>query len=173
MDFKEKIRNIPDFPKKGIVYFDITTLLKDKDALRESVKQLAERYKDKKVDLVVGTESRGFIFGAALALELGAGFVPARKPGKLPAATIKREYELEYGKDAVEIHKDAIQQGQNVVIVDDLVATGGTIKATAELVKELGGNIIELAFLIELSFLNPRKKLDGYNIYSLIQYNSE
>ena len=173
MDLKNKIRNIPDFPKKGVVFRDITTLLKDKNALSESIQKLAERYRNKKIDLVVGTESRGFIFGTALALALDAGFVPVRKPGKLPAPTLKKEYELEYGKDAVEIHKDAIKPGQNVLIVDDLIATGGTIKATAELVNELGGNIIELAFLIELSFLNPRKKLDDYNIYSLIQYNSE
>lgn len=173
MDIKDKIRNVPDFPKKGIVFRDITTLLKDKEALRYVIKKLANKYLDKKIDLVVGTESRGFIFGSLLAYELGVGFIPVRKKGKLPAEVVSEEYDLEYGKDCIEMHKDAIKPGQKILLVDDLVATGGTIKATAELVKQLGGDIIGMAFLIELSFLNPRKKLEGYDIFSLIKYDSE
>ncbi|MFC2154020.1 adenine phosphoribosyltransferase [Candidatus Altiarchaeota archaeon] len=173
MDLKEKIRSISDFPKEGIVFRDITTLLKDSDALRESIKQMAELYRDKEIDLIAAAESRGFIFGTALAVELGVGFVPVRKPGKLPAETLHYEYELEYGKDALEIHRDAINKGDKVLLVDDLLATGGTIAATAEMVEQLGGEVIGMCFLIELSFLGGRSKLKDYDIQSLIDYDSE
>lgn len=170
MDLKEKIRIVPDFPKKGIMFRDITTLLKDKDAFKEAVLKIADKYKDKKIDKVVAAESRGFIFGAALAYELNVGFVPVRKPGKLPAETLKEEYELEYGTDALEIHLDAISKGENVLIVDDLIATGGTIKAVARMVEKLGGKIIGMAFLIDLASLHGDI---GYDLFSLIQYDSE
>lgn len=173
MDLLSKIRSVPDFPKKGIVFRDITTLLKDKDALAYAVDQLYERYKDKKISKVVGIESRGFIIGATLAYRLGCGFVPIRKPGKLPAEKVREEYQLEYGSDAMEIHSDALSPGERVLIHDDLLATGGTIEAACKLVEKLGGEIVGLSFLIELSFLHPRKKLGGYEIYSLVNYNSE
>jgi len=173
INLKEKIRNVPDFPKKGIVFRDITTLLKDAHALRYAVAKMKEKYAGKKIDLIVGPESRGFIFGAILAHELGIGFVPIRKPGKLPAKTEAHEYELEYGKDKIEIHCDAIKKGDNVLIVDDLLATGGTSEAAAKLVEKLGGKIAGFCFLIELGFLKGREKLKGYDIYSLIDYESE
>src|SRR5246127_5947053 len=154
---KKLIREVPDFPKKGILFYDITTLLKDKSGYAALIDQLAEHYIGKQVDLILGMEARGFIFGPALAYRLNAGFVPVRKPGKLPAATVKVEYELEYGSNALEVHKDAVQKGQRVLIVDDLLATGGTAEATARLTKSLGGEIAGLAFVVELDFLNGRE----------------
>lgn len=167
------IRSVPDFPKKGIIFRDITTLLKDKDMYRLYVDILYERYKNHRIDKIVGVESRGFIGGGALAYRLGAGFVPIRKPGKLPAEKIRKEYQLEYGTDAVEIHRDAIAKGERILLHDDLLATGGTIEAACKLVEQLGGNIIGLSFLIELSFLQPRKRLSQYDIFSLVSYESE
>ncbi|MBA4311345.1 MAG: adenine phosphoribosyltransferase [Chlorobiaceae bacterium] len=172
-NLRQTVRNIPDFPKKGIVFRDITTLLKDKEAFRKSIDILFEKYKTVQIDKVVSVESRGFIFGSVLAYKLNAGFVPVRKPKKLPSATIREEYDLEYGKDILEIHTDAITKGERVLIVDDLLATGGTIDAACRLVERLGGEIIALAFLIELNFLNGRKKVERYPIHSLIQYDSE
>lgn len=170
---KNAIRNVPDFPKKGIGFKDITTLLKNGAAFQKSIDELAERFKDKGVELVVGVESRGFIFGAALAYKWGIGFVSVRKPGKLPAKTLRVEYELEYGTDAIEIHEDAIKPGQKVLIVDDLLATGGTISATAKLVEQLKADIVGFAFLIELDFLNGREKLGAYPVEALVHYDSE
>jgi len=167
------IRNVPDFPKKGIVFRDITTLLKNKEAFHRFIDLMVERYKNERIDKVVGIESRGFIGAAALAYTLGAGFVPIRKPGKLPAGKIRQEYQLEYGTDAVEIHCDAIAKGERVLLHDDLLATGGTILAACKLVEQLGGTIVGLSFLIELSFLQPRKRLSQYDIFSLIMYDSE
>jgi adenine phosphoribosyltransferase len=167
------IRSVPDFPKKGIIFRDITTLLKDKDAYRQYIDIMYERYKGQRIDKVVGIESRGFIGGGALAYRLGAGFVPIRKPGKLPAERIRQEYQLEYGSDAVEIHRDAIANGERILLHDDLLATGGTVEAACKLVEQLGGNIVGLAFLIELAFLHPRKRLSQYNIFSLVSYESE
>jgi adenine phosphoribosyltransferase len=168
--FKKLIRNVPDFPKKGILFYDITTLLKNAQALKEVLNEFSGQYRTQKIDVVVGVESRGFIFAPALAYQLGAGFVPVRKPGKLPAETIKVTYDLEYGTDTLEIHKDAIQKGQRVLVVDDLLATGGTATAVARLVRQLGGELAGLAFLVELDFLNGRKKLEGYNVFSLLRY---
>jgi adenine phosphoribosyltransferase len=173
MDLRSLIRDVPDFPKPGIVFKDITTLTKDPDGLRAAIDAMSERYADSNIDLVVGIESRGFVFGAAVAYKLGVGFVPARKPGKLPAQTVSAEYELEYGTDAIEIHRDAIGSGQRILIVDDLLATGGTAAATAKLVSGLGGDIIGIAFLIDLAFLNGRDKLAGYEVFSLVEYGSE
>lgn len=170
---KSKIRDIPDFPKKGIVFKDITTLLQDKTAFQTSIEMLADHFKNKRIDLVVGAEARGFIFGAALAYCLGAGFVPVRKPGKLPSKVLKHEYALEYGTDALEIHQDAIKKGQRVLVVDDLLATGGTIAAVCAMVEKLGGKIVGIGFLIELAFLQGRKKLGDYEIYSTINYDAE
>ena len=168
IDLRKLIRMVPDFPKPDILFRDITPLLIDPVGLDQAVAQLAEPYRDRQVDLVVGIESRGFIPGAAVARELGAGFVPIRKPGKLPAATVKESYELEYGTDTIEIHKDAITAGQRILMVDDLLATGGTMAAGCRLVRQLSGEIIGVAFLIELSLLNGRAKLSEYEIYSLI-----
>ena len=170
MNFKEKIRVIENFPKEGISFKDITTLIADKDALRASVDRMAEFFKDKKVDLVVGPEARGFIFGVPVAYALGAGFVPVRKPGKLPGEIESVDYDLEYGKDTLQIHKDAIKPGMRVAIVDDLLATGGTISAVAKLVEKLGGEVVGLSFTVELTGLNGRDKLDGYNIDSVVTY---
>lgn len=173
MDLRSLIRDVPDFPKPGIVFKDITTLTKDPEGLRAAVDAIAERYADANIDLIVGIESRGFVFGAAVAYKMGVGFVPARKAGKLPAQTVSAEYELEYGTDALEIHRDAVGAGQRILIVDDLLATGGTAAATAELVGRLGGEVVALAFLIDLAFLRGRDKLAGYDIFSLIEYDSE
>ena len=170
IDLKQMIRSVPDFPKPGINFFDITTLLKEPDGLNATIDALSGPYANARIDSVVGIESRGFILGAAVAQRIGAGFVPVRKPGKLPARTIKEIYELEYGKDAVEIHADAIERGQRVLIVDDVLATGGTAAATTRLVKQLGGELHGLAFLIELTFLNGKSKLGGENVYSVLQY---
>ncbi len=156
-----KFRNIPDFPKPGIIFKDITTVIKDKDAFSAVITYFENKYKDKKVDYIAGMESRGFIFGAALADRLGCGFVVIRKPGKLPYKTISETYELEYGTDSLEIHEDAIEAGKNVVIIDDLLATGGTAQAACKLVNRLGANILGVAFVMELGFLNGRKKLDS------------
>ena len=167
------IRSIPDFPKKGIVFRDITTLLKDKDAFARAIDILAEHYQGSQVDKVVSVESRGYILGAPLAYKLGAGFIPIRKPGKLPAATIRQEYALEYGTDAVEIHKDAITRGERVLVHDDLLATGGTAAAACQLVEKLGGKVVGVSFLIELTFLPGRKRLSPYEVSSLISYDTE
>jgi adenine phosphoribosyltransferase len=167
---KNLIREIPDFPKPGILFYDITTLLKDKLGFATLIDALSEHYIEKEIDLVLGMEARGFIFGPALAYRLNAGFVPVRKPGKLPAATARVEYELEYGSNALEIHKDAIKKNQRVVIVDDLLATGGTAAATVTLAKSLGAEIAGLAFVVELDFLNGREKLKGSEVFSLLHY---
>ena len=171
-DLATYIRTVPDFPKEGIQFKDITTLLKDPHAFQAAVDRMYDRFQPP-VDVIVGIESRGFIFGAALALRYNAGFVPARKPGKLPADVVRETYELEYGTDSLEIHQDAIRPRQKVLIVDDLLATGGTAAATARLVEKLGGEIIGLLFLIELGFLNGRQKLEGYRVEALINYDRE
>jgi len=168
---KKLIREVPDFPKKGILFYDITTLLKDKVGFASLIDAFSEHYLETKVDLVLGMEARGFIFGPALAYRLNAGFVPVRKPGKLPAATARYDYALEYGTNTLEIHKDAIQKGQRVLIVDDLLATGGTAEATAKLAESLGGEIAGLGFVVELDFLNPRAKLKQYYVFSLLHYD--
>jgi len=173
INLKEKIRSVPDFPKKGIMFRDITTLLQDGQALRHSVQEILKHFKGRHIDLVVGAESRGFIFGALIAYELGAGFVPIRKPGKLPHKTIKQEFATEYSLDAFEIHIDSIKKGDKVLIVDDLLATGGTAKAAVDLVERLGGKVAGIAFLVELTFLKGRNKLNGYNVFSLIKYEKE
>ena len=173
IDLLNKIRSVPDFPKKGIVFRDITTLLKDGRAFARVVDLLYEHYQDARVDKVASVESRGFIFGAALAYKLRAGFVPMRKPGKLPAETIREEYALEYGKDSIEVHRDAIVSGERILLLDDLLATGGTMAAACKLVRRLGGTIVGVAFVIELSFLGGRKLLDEKNIYTLLHYDSE
>jgi adenine phosphoribosyltransferase len=169
-DLKKLIREVPDFPKPGILFYDITTLLKDKLGLRQVIDALRDHYRDKKIETVIGIEARGFIFGPALAYALGTGFVPVRKPKKLPAATVSQEYQLEYGFDSLEVHKDAIECGQNVLIVDDVLATGGTACAATKLVEKLGGHVAGVAFVVELLFLNGRKKLEGYDLYSLLKY---
>ena len=165
-----KIREVPDFPKPGILFYDITTLLKDADAFAEAIELMNEPFKDEGIDLVVGMESRGFIFSAPMALHLRAGFVPVRKLGKLPAETISVEYELEYGTNTLEVHRDAIRPGQRVLIVDDLLATGGTVLGTIDLVKQLKGEVVGLSFLVELGFLKGRERLSGYPINSVISY---
>jgi adenine phosphoribosyltransferase len=170
MDFKEKIRVIPDFPQPGIRFKDITTLLKEGPAYRAAIDAMVERLKDKQIDLIVGPEARGFVVGAPLAYALGAGFVPVRKAGKLPWETIETEYSLEYGKDKLAIHRDAIQPGQRVLVADDLLATGGTISATINLVRQLQGDLVGAAFFIELSYLNGREKLQDIDVFSLVQY---
>jgi adenine phosphoribosyltransferase len=169
-ELKGLIRQVPDFPKPGILFYDITTLLKEAAGLRSVIEALAERYRPAPPDLIVGIEARGFIFAPALAYALGTGFVPVRKPNKLPAATERIEYQLEYGADRLEIHRDAIRPGARVLIVDDVLATGGTAAAVARLVEKLGGAVLEIAFVAELSFLGGRRKLDGYQVYSLLQY---
>jgi adenine phosphoribosyltransferase len=169
---KKLIREIPDFPKPGILFYDITTLLKDKLGFATLIDALAEHYIGKDIDLVLGMEARGFIFGPAVAYRLNAGFIPVRKPGKLPAATTKYDYALEYGTNTLEIHRDAVQKGQRVIIVDDLLATGGTAEATAKLAESTGAEICGLGFVVELDFLNPRNKLQGYDIFSLLHYDN-
>jgi adenine phosphoribosyltransferase len=170
MDLKQHIRHVPDFPKAGILFYDITTLLRHPDGLSATIDRLADPYADAAIDLVVGIESRGFILGSPVAQRLGAGFVPIRKPGKLPAACRKETYDLEYGTDALEIHEDAVQVGQRVLIVDDVLATGGTAAAAARLVRRVGGELHGLAFLIELMFLNGQSKLKGEKVHSVLQY---
>ena len=169
-DLKAFIREVPDFPKPGINFYDITTLLQDPHALRMTVDRLVWLSSGKRVDKVVGMESRGFIFGPIVAYNLNAGFVPVRKPGKLPSDTVSESYELEYGSDSLEMHSDAVREGENVLIVDDLIATGGTALATTRLVESVGGKVVGLAFLIELDFLGGRNLLDGYWLESLIRY---
>ena len=171
MDLAATIRSVPNFPIEGIVFYDITTMLKNPVALKESIDRLTSHYQNAGVDMVVGIESRGFIFGIPLAYNLGAGFVLVRKPGKLPAETISESYALEYGTNTLEIHVDAIEKGQKVLIVDDLLATGGTAKATCNLVEKLGGQVVGLAFAIELNFLKGREKLQGFDVFSLLQYD--
>lgn len=173
MELKNYIRTIPDFPKKGIMFRDITTLLKDGKAFKYAVDELYNLCKNKKLTKVVGIESRGFILGAALANKLGIGFVPVRKPGKLPAEKLSETYSLEYGIDSVEIHKDAVESGDLVLMHDDLLATGGTMEAACKLVEKLGAKVVQISFLIELSFLKGREKLKDYEVYSLINYDSE
>lgn len=173
MDLKKVIRDVPDFPKKGIVFKDITTLLKNPDALLFAVDQLFQLSKNKHITKVVGIESRGFILGGILAQKLNAGFVPIRKPNKLPAETISESYQLEYGTDKIEIHKDAIVPGDKVLLHDDLLATGGTMFAAIKLIEQLGGEVAQISFLIELTFLNGRDKLNEYEVHSLISYDSE
>jgi adenine phosphoribosyltransferase len=169
-DLKSLIREVPDFPKPGINFYDITTLLKDPAGWRATIDALKSHYNGTQVDVVVGVEARGFFFAPAIAYALGAGFVPVRKPGKLPAETETVEYALEYGTDRLQMHKDAIRPGQRVLIIDDVLATGGTAAAVAELAEKLGGTVLGLGFLIELDFLNGRRKLDGRDVFSLLHY---
>jgi adenine phosphoribosyltransferase len=169
---KSIIREVPDFPKPGINFYDITTLLKDPEGFRQVIDGLASQFKDEKVDTVIGIEARGFIFAPAMAYQLGAGFVPARKPGKLPSECATVSYDLEYGQDALQMHRDAVGAGHRVVIADDLLATGGTASAVVRLVEQLGGEVVGLAFVVELEFLPGREKLAGYDVRSLIKYQS-
>ena len=170
MDLKEHIRHVPDFPKPGILFYDITTLLQKPDGLKATIDRLSEPYAGQGIDAVIGIESRGFILGAPVAERIGAGFIPIRKPGKLPAKSFRESYALEYGTDALEIHEDAIQKAQRVLIVDDVLATGGTAAAAVGLVKQLGGELHGLAFLIELLFLSGKARLPGERVYSVLQY---
>lgn len=173
MNLKDLIRTVPNFPKEGIMFRDITTLLKSPEGYKQTLDDLVNLSKNKDITKVIGIESRGFIFGGALAEKLGAGFVPVRKPGKLPAATVSESYILEYGTDSIEIHKDAIAPGDKILLHDDLLATGGTMEAACKLVEKLGAEIIQISFLIELSFINGREKLKNYEVHSLINYDSE
>jgi adenine phosphoribosyltransferase len=173
MNLKSKIRTIPHWPIKGVMFRDITTLLQDPEAFKHACDELYNRYKDMKIDVVVGIESRGFIFGAVLAYKLGVGFVPIRKPGKLPHKTTSEEFTKEYGKDKVEIHTDAIKKGDNVLVIDDLIATGGTVSAATKLVEKLGGNVVECAFIIELPELKGREKIKGYKIFTMVEFEGE
>ena len=167
---KSLIREVPDWPRKGILFYDITTLLKDKDGFRELINSFADHYADRKLDLVLGIEARGFIFGPALAYRLGAGFVPVRKPKKLPAATARATYQLEYGTDSLEIHRDAIRAGERVLIVDDLLATGGTAAACVTLARELAAHVVGVGVVVELEFLHGRSKLPDIDVFSLLKY---
>ncbi len=173
LDLRSFIRSIPGFPKEGIVFRDITPLLADGRALKEASALIAEHFRDKKPELVIGAEARGFIFGTAVALELGVGFIPVRKPGKLPARIVQCDYDLEYGTDTLTMHWDAVKPGQKVLLVDDLLATGGTMEACARMVEQLGGEIVGCAFVVELSVLKGRDRLKGYEVFSLIDYESE
>jgi adenine phosphoribosyltransferase len=170
IDLKTRVRDVPDFPKPGVVFKDIMPLLADAEALRDAVDRIAEWAEPRKPDIVLGAEARGYITGGALACRLGCGFVPARKPGKLPWRTVAAKYALEYGFDQLEVHADAIRSGQRVLVHDDVLATGGTAKATVELVEQLGGIVVGVPFIIELAFLNGRERLGGYDVYSLIEY---
>ena len=171
IDLKEKIRNIPDFPAKGIQFKDITTLLKDKKAFKYSIDEITKHCSKYHIDYIAGIEARGFIIGAPVAYQLGIGFLPIRKPEKLPSVVERVSYQLEYGENILEIHKDAINNGDKVMVVDDLLATGGTTAAVFELIEKLGGKVIGASFIIELEFLNPREKLEGYDVFSLVQYD--
>jgi len=171
VDLKNSIRIIEDFPKSGISFKDITTLLQDHNALKYTIDGMVAYLEDKKIDVIVGPEARGFLFGVPVAYALGAGFVPVRKPGKLPYDTMEVEYDLEYGSDKLEIHKDAIKPGQKVAIVDDLLATGGTVAAVTKLIEQMGGEVVSLIFVIELTELNGKDKLKGYDIISLVKYD--
>jgi len=170
VDLKEKIRDIPDFPKEGILFRDITTLLKDSESLNFVVEELFKRYQDKDIDFIAGIESRGFLFGTVLAHRINKGFVPIRKPGKLPAETVSAEYSLEYGTDRIEMHVDAVKEGDRVLLIDDLLATGGTMEAACSLIESVGAKVVECSFLIELAFLNGRDKLKGHDVYSMVTY---
>jgi adenine phosphoribosyltransferase len=169
---KSKIRSVPDFPKAGILFYDITTLLRDREGFRMTIEALAQPFAGRNIDLVVGVESRGFILGGAVADQLGAGFAPVRKKGKLPSKTVQETYDLEYGTDCLEIHADAVERGQRVLIVDDVLATGGTAAATTALVRKLGGDVQSLAFLVELEFLNGRSKVPTETVYSVLKYSA-
>ncbi len=169
-EVKKAIRTVPDFPRKGVMFRDITTLVKNYEVFRYTIKKLASFFVDDEIDIVVGIESRGFIIGAPLALELSAGFVPVRKPGKLPYETVRKEYHTEYSKDIVEMHVDAVRAGDRVLMVDDLVATGGTMKAAIELVEELGGEVVGVAFVVDLPDLHGREKLEGYRVVNLVEF---
>ena len=173
MDLKDYIRNVKDFPKEGILFRDITTLLKNPESFNYTLEKLLEFTKDIIVDKVVGIESRGFIFGSLMANRLNCGFIPVRKPGKLPAEKESISYSLEYGEDTLEIHKDAIQKGDKVIIHDDLLATGGTMSAVCKLIEKLGGEVVQLSFIVELSFLNGRSKLSNYDVRSIVVYENE
>lgn len=170
MDLEKFIRDVPDFPKPGILFKDITTLLQDGDAFRHAMNRMMKKYLDEEIDKIVGVEARGFVFAGVMAYKLGCGFVPARKPGKLPYRSRREEYTLEYGTNALEIHEDGIQPGDRVLVVDDLLATGGTALAAARLVEKLGGKVVGIEFLVELGFLHGREKLSGYLVHSLITY---
>ena len=170
LDLASKIRDVPDFPQEGILFKDVMPLIADPEYFAESIRRLAEWARPREPDLILGAEARGFIFGGALAYELGAGFIAARKPGKLPWETVEATYALEYGTDSLEVHRDAVTPGARVVVLDDVLATGGTAKAKCELVEQLGGTVAGAAFLIELTFLNGRERLNGYDVHSLIQY---
>ncbi len=170
MDLKSYVRDIPDWPKQGVVFKDITPLLGNKDSFKYAIDSIANHYKGKQIDMILGAEARGFILASALAYKMGCGFVPARKPGKLPYNTLSAEYDLEYGTDTLEMHEDAIKPNDRVLVVDDLIATGCTAAAKVKLVEQLGGKVVGIAFLIELAFLNGRDKLNNYDIYSLIKY---
>jgi adenine phosphoribosyltransferase len=169
---KSKIRSVPDFPKAGILFYDITTLLRDREGFKSTIESLVKPFEGKNIELVVGVESRGFILGGAVADRLGTGFAPVRKKGKLPSNTVRETYDLEYGTDCLEIHSDAVEPGQRVLIIDDVLATGGTAAATTALVRKLGGQVQSLAFLVELEFLNGRRKLGSESIYSVVKYSS-
>ena len=170
MDLKKYIKDIPDFPEPGVLFRDVTPLLADKDAYQESIRLLSDFAKEKKVDLVVGPEARGFLFGCPVALALNCGFVPVRKPGKLPREVVSQSYDLEYGSNEIQMHSDSIQPGQNVLIVDDLLATGGTVDAAVSLIEKMGGNVVGIAFLIELEALKGRELLKYYDVYSVLKY---
>ncbi|HJA52227.1 MAG TPA: adenine phosphoribosyltransferase [Candidatus Massiliomicrobiota merdigallinarum] len=170
MDLKKYIKDIPDFPEPGVLFRDVTPLLADKDAYQESIRLLSDFAKEKKVDLVVGPEARGFLFGCPVALALNCGFVPIRKPGKLPREVVSQSYDLEYGSNEIQMHSDSIQPGQNVLIVDDLLATGGTVDAAVSLIEKMGGNVVGIAFLIELEALKGRELLKDYDVYSVLKY---
>ncbi len=173
MDLKQTIRSIPGWPIEGVIFRDITTLMQDKDAYRQACDLMFERYKDLKIDKIVGIDARGFVFGAVLAYKLGIGFVPVRKKGKLPWKTIQETYSLEYGTDTLEVHEDAIEKGEKIVIVDDLIATGGTVGATVKLMEKLGAQIIECAFVVELPDLKGREQIKGYKVFSLTEFEGE
>ena len=170
MDLKKYIKDIPDFPEPGVLFRDVTPLLADKDAYQESIRLLSDFAKEKKVDLVVGPEARGFLFGCPVALTLNCGFVPVRKPGKLPREVVSQSYDLEYGSNEIQMHSDSIQPGQNVLIIDDLLATGGTVDAAVSLIEKMGGNVVGIAFLIELEALKGRELLKDYDVYSVLKY---
>jgi adenine phosphoribosyltransferase len=172
-DIKSKIRTIPDWPKKGVMFRDITTLLKDEKGFSDTCQRLYEHYKNKKIDIVAGIESRGFVFGTALAMLLKKGFVPIRKKGKLPAEVVRQEYQLEYGTDMIEIHKDAIKKGDKVLLVDDLLATGGTMRAACQLIEKCGGKVVGCAFVVELPDLHGLEKLKGYDVFHLVEFEGE
>ena len=170
MDLKKYIRDIPDFPQKGVMFRDITTLLKEPEPLKYVIDTVVEKYRNEKIDKLVSVEARGYIFGGAIAYILNCGFVPVRKPGKLPAETVALEYTLEYGKNTIEMHKDAIEPGERVLVFDDVLATGGTVQATCKLVEQLGGKVVACVFISDLTYLKGSEKLKGYDVFSLVQY---